>query len=321
MAKIIKLGEEYREELRKEFEEALQNLKLSDGKMTFTKSFGAIQRRARLNFTPLAWQKMSALVREFDKEVAWHGIAFRSDDPEKDEYTVSDILVYPQEVTGATVTTDQAKYQTWLMSHDDEVFNNIRMQGHSHVNMAVSPSGVDTALYDRILDQLDDTMFYIFLIWNKRGERTVKIYDLLKNVLFETADVDIAILGDGFDMDAFLADAKGKVLNRVYVSDYSRGWNSPYGGSSWGQPASAPVSTPPAEVRETAPKPTTVSPAKQDTPVKKEEKKKSSFGFGGKHKKGIRRSSLHVITNASGAWEDDDSYVSALSYEDDYDME
>lgn len=161
----------------------------------------------------MAWEKMQLLVKEFDKEVAWHGIAERCE--EKDTYLISDILVYPQEVTGSTVTTDQSKYENWLMSHDDEVFNNIRMQGHSHVNMAVSPSSVDLSLYERILDQLSSDMFYIFMIWNKRGEKTVKIYDLRENILFETADVTVTIKGME-DMTEFLEEAKELVVTKTY---------------------------------------------------------------------------------------------------------
>lgn len=195
MAKIIKITQECKEELRREFEVALSNAKLSDGKLNYTKSFGNIKRDATVFFTRLAWSKMQALIQDTDKEIAWHGLAYRGEDG-KDEYFITDILVYPQEVTGSTVTTDQEKYQMWLMGQEDDVFNNIRMQGHSHVNFGTTPSSVDNSLYDRILEQLDDSMFYIFLIYNKRGDKTFKIYDLAKNVLFETSDVTVKILDD-----------------------------------------------------------------------------------------------------------------------------
>lgn len=201
MAKIIKMSEEYIEELKRDFEQSLKTTKLSDGKLSFTRSLGAVKRTAVVYYTRSAWAKQQALIKECNKEVGWHGIARRGDNPEKDEYIISDILVYPQEVTGSTVTTDQVAYQTWLMNHDDEVFNNIRYQGHSHVNMTTSPSGVDTSLYDRILAQLEDDMFYIFMIWNKRGEKTIKIYDLEKNVLFETADVTVTVIETPDDAD------------------------------------------------------------------------------------------------------------------------
>lgn len=228
MSKIIKMTSQNLDELRKDFEEALKGVKLSDGKINFTKTFGNIQRKATLYFTELAYLKMLTLVREFDKEVAWHGIAKRHD-TEEDAYIISDILVYPQEVTGATVNTDQEKYQMWLMSHEDDVFDNIRMQGHSHVNMGTTPSTVDTSLYERLLDQLDDTMFYIFLIWNKRNEKTIKIYDLAKNVLFETADVTVSLMEDGTGMEKFLSTAKEMVQDKKYTPTTPDTYGKPYG--------------------------------------------------------------------------------------------
>ena len=285
MAKIIKLTPEYLEEVRADFELALQGMKLADGKINFTKTFGTINRKATVFFTEMAWQKMQALVREFDKEVAWHGVARRGEDPEKDEYIISDILVYPQEVTGATVTTDQVKYQMWLYDDEnDAVFNDIRMQGHSHVNMSTTPSGVDTSLYERILDQMDDSTFYIFLIYNKRGEYTYKIYDMAKNVLFETADVTVQILGNGFDMQAFLKDAKSKVVNKpTYVGGYQYGAYD-YGNRPYVLPAaSKPAVTTPA----TAAKP--VVSAQQTTSKQDDVKKNSSKSYGSTRKSDRKR--------------------------------
>lgn len=228
MSKIIKLTDEHRDEIRREFDVALAGAKLSDGKISYTKTFGSITRKATLFFSELAYLKMMTLVREFDKEVAWHGLAKRGDDESKDEYVVYDILVYPQEVTGATVNTDQEKYQMWLMNHDDDVFNNIRMQGHSHVNMGTTPSTVDTTLYEQILDQLEDDMFYIFLIWNKKNEKTIKIYDLAKNVLFETSDVTVSVLEDGTGVESFVKAAKEMVQDKKYTTPSTGG--TQYGG-------------------------------------------------------------------------------------------
>lgn len=218
MSKVIKLTQEHIDDLRSSFEEALATGKFSDGKFTFTKDLGKLDRKATVFFTPLAWCKQSQLVSNFDKEVGWHGVAKRGDNP--DTFIIEDILVYPQEVTSATVTTDQEKYQMWLMNHDDEVFNNIRYQGHSHVNMGTSPSTVDINLYEQILDQLEDDMFYIFMIWNKRGEKTIKIYDLRENVYFETADVTVEVIGFG----DFYEKAKEMVKDKVVTpqkSNYS----------------------------------------------------------------------------------------------------
>lgn len=286
MSKLIKVTPEYLEQVRKDFEEVLTSDRFSDGKITFTKTLGTIDRKAKVFFTPEAWRKMQALVSDFDKEVAWHGVAYRDNDETKDNYYISDILVYPQKVTGATVNTDQEKYEMWLMSHEDDVFNNIRMQGHSHVNMGVTPSSVDTSLYDRLLDQLDDDMFYIFMIWNKKKDKTVKIYDLKKNVLFDTADVTVETLPEdeapidltqltedelravtGFlakhrekkITDEFIKDAKDMVKDWVYkpASAYG-GYSAYYGGSYYGTGYSGAYSGT-SQTAKTDGKPTTVT--------------------------------------------------------------
>lgn len=272
MSKIIKLDQDSVAVISSEILEQLKGMKLFDGKISFTKTFGTSNRRATLYFTEMAYTKMLYLVREFDKEVAWHGLARRGEDPDKDEYYIYDILVYPQEVTGATVNTDQEQYQMWLMSHDDSVFNNIRMQGHSHVNMGVSPSSVDNSLYERILDQLDDDMFYIFLIWNKRQEKTVKIYDLAKNILFETADVDVRVIDDGTGLESFIRGAKDMVKNKSYAASTTQysGSHGSYGGCGYyGSNYSVQPAKKDSEVK------TSFAPA---TTTKKKKKKKKSGG-------------------------------------------
>ena len=245
MSKVIKLTNEQLQECRRDFDTALSTMKLTDGKISFIKTITSPNEKATLYFDPMAWRKMQTLIKEFDKEVAWHGVAYRGEDETKNEYFITDILVYPQKVTGATVNTDQEKYEMWLMQHEDEVFNNIRMQGHSHVNMATSPSGVDDTHQAKILEQLEDDMFYIFLIWNKSNSKFIKIYDLKKNILFETIDVTVEILDDGSGIDEFLAEAKklveDKPVTPYYSGGYSGGYNNGgyYGGynGSYGKPA------------------------------------------------------------------------------------
>ena len=231
MSKVIKLTSEQVQECRKDFDTALATMKLTDGKISFIKTIFCPNEKATLYFDPLAWRKMLTLVKEFDKEVAWHGVAYRGEDETKNEYYISDILVYPQKVTGATVNTDQEKYEMWLMQHNDDVFNNIRMQGHSHVNMSVSPSCVDETHQAKILEQLEDDMFYIFLIWNKSGAKFIKIYDLKKNILFETADITVEVLDDGSGIDEFLAEAKKIVEDKTTTPYTGFGTNIYHGGT------------------------------------------------------------------------------------------
>lgn len=248
MSKYIRFPAAMREDVRKEFEEALMHSKIADGKFSFTKTLTAPPAKASLLFTPPAFAKMLMLVNGFSSEVAWHGVAFRGEDPEKNEYLISDILVYPQEVTGATVNTDQEKYQNWLMGLDDEVFPHIRMQGHSHVNMSTTPSGTDLTHQEKILEQLDDDMFYIFIIWNKRMEHTIKIYDLQKGILFEPNDITVSMTTDGVSFEDFMKDAKAKVATKTYTPPYysgkydGRGTYKPPANADPNKPITKPVS-------------------------------------------------------------------------------
>lgn len=248
MSKPIKMTQKYMDECRADFEKALQLTKLADGKLSFTKTFTLGTRKATVHFTSLAWSKMVSLLREFDKEVAWHGVASRGGDESKDEYTIEDIVVYPQEVTGATVEMDTEKYALWLMENaEDERFNNIHMQGHSHVNMATSPSSVDLTHQEEILNMLGDDDFYIFMIWNKRHESNTKIYDMRKNILFENADVTIT--HENGEMEAFINEAKGMVKTKTYTPPGGYGY-------SYNRPAGAPynplATTKPDDKKESA---------------------------------------------------------------------
>ena len=91
MSRLIKMTPEYIEECRSDFEKALQLAKLSDGKLNFTKTFSSGDRKAKVFFTPPAWAKMVILINEFDKEVAWHGVAHRLGEAEGEAAPISQV--------------------------------------------------------------------------------------------------------------------------------------------------------------------------------------------------------------------------------------
>lgn len=203
MSKPIKITEEYMKECREDFEKILKESKLTNGQLSFLKDFSCDE-KATVYIAPRALAKMFALIREFDNEIAWHGVASRN----ADSYVISDILVYPQTVSGVSVEMDETEYAKWLMENaDDERFDRIRMQGHSHVNMSTTPSTVDLQHQQDILNMLGDDDFYIFMILNKRFEIYTRIYDMAKNIVFDPSDVTIKITG-AVDIEGFLQSAK-----------------------------------------------------------------------------------------------------------------
>ena len=224
VSKILRISPELREEYTKEFATMLAGTKsFSEGKINYAKILPDVGRKATIYMTPEAYFKMLTLLSGFDKEVAWHGVAHRyGEDIDTDEYIITDILVYPQTVTGVTVDMDEAEYANWLMENaDDERFDNLRMQGHSHVRMGTTPSTTDIHHQETILDMLGGDDFYIFMIYNKNLSKTVKIFDLKKNIMFDNADIDVAVLFDSETTgDEFLKDAKRLVVEKSYVNKY-----------------------------------------------------------------------------------------------------
>lgn len=227
MAKILDMKQSGLDELKAkllaEFTKKLDEIKSTDSKVEFSKSFGTVSQKATVRFSEIAWLKMQALIHEYDKEVGWHGLARRSED-EDFTYLIEDIVVYPQEVSKANITTDQAAYEKWLYSFDDDKFGLIRMHGHSHVTMEPNPSPVDLSFYGEICEKLRGEMFYIFMIWNKSGHKMIKIHDLKHNMLFETADCDIRVDDDGLGVEKLLKEAEDLVKDRIQVVSPPTSW-------------------------------------------------------------------------------------------------
>lgn len=213
MSRPIKLTNAKIKDILNELGLALTNQKMFDGEVNVTYREKDTNETTVLDFTPLAYSKMLALVNNFDTEVAWHGTIERGEG----SFIVKDIFVYPQEVSGATVNTDQEKYEQWLYGLDDNTFNALRFQGHSHVNMGTSPSGVDTTHQEKIVEQLGDDDFYVFVIWNKKNAHTIKIVDTANNVIYFDEDIAVTVGGVCINMDKFITDAKGMVTSKSYL--------------------------------------------------------------------------------------------------------
>ena len=123
-------------------------------------------------------------------EIAWQGTVKRTGNI----FTITDVFLYPQTVSGATVNTDQVEYQNWLNNiEEDETINTMRFQGHSHVNMSTQPSGVDLNLYNDILQTQQKNDYYIFVIMNKSLSFNWFLYDLAQNTIFENNDIIVEL--------------------------------------------------------------------------------------------------------------------------------
>ena len=192
--KPIKLSEEAITKILDDIKTTLGNTKFTGSKVTYTVDPGMgatdVPTKAVIKFNTVPYLKMLSLIDNCSDEVGWHCVVEREET--KDDtliFKVTDILVFPQVVTGATVTPDATKYAMWSDALSDDVFNKVRFHGHSHVRMGTSPSGVDTTYQDTLLQQVND--FYIFGIFNKQGNHTLVIYDVENNVIYEDKDITL----------------------------------------------------------------------------------------------------------------------------------
>lgn len=214
MAHHIRLTEDDYKSVHEDFLAILKKGSFPSGKISFERKLGSLKKTtAIVQFGELAWHKMQSLIREQDKECAWHGLCQRADKDGKHIYAVSDILLYPQKVTGTEVKESE-KAGLWKVSLEPEVRAKIRMQGHSHVNMGVTPSGTDNALYNDILSTCTPDSFYVFMIFNKSGNNWMQIYDFEKNICFEDSDISIEVNDDGLGLEAFVNSAS------EYIEEY-----------------------------------------------------------------------------------------------------
>lgn len=192
--KPIKITPEVKLSFLDAFQKYMEEQRFTSNRLTFTADLKeALKKdlpRPKVLMTPIAAQKINQLVQDTPTEIAWHGIVSR----DNHNFIIEDIILYPHYITGTTATTEFETYTEWLNSIEDtNLYNSIRFQGHSHVNMGTSPSNTDEQYYNDMLQTLADDDYYIFMIINKKQEYHLWIYDLANNTIFETEDIDFGV--------------------------------------------------------------------------------------------------------------------------------
>lgn len=191
--KYIKINQQTHADLMKKFQTYLETARLTGETLDFKTPISPTRPdlpKAQLYITAEAYVKILLYVRDTSTEIAWHGTVVR----DKNAFLIKDVMLYPQTLAAATVTTDQERYNEWIINLDDNTHNQLRFQGHSHVNFGATPSGTDLDYYNQILQVLPDNDFYIFMIINKPGDMSLFIYDLAENIIYEKADIDFHVI-------------------------------------------------------------------------------------------------------------------------------
>ena len=152
-------------------------------------SLNVTHKDATIIFSDRAAAKLFALLLLCDDtEVAWHGSVDRI---ETGKYRVDDIYLYPQSTSGVTVNSEE--YGLWqynTLLNEPEKIEKMCLHGHSHVNMKVSPSGVDLDYQADTIEMVQPDCFYIFMIVNRRFEYYFRIIDRADGVEYKSAKID-----------------------------------------------------------------------------------------------------------------------------------
>ena len=176
------------------------------------------------------WLTMQSLVAQSSTEISWHGMVDRN--IETNTYFIYDILVFPQINTRASTTTEQNEYSKWmtdLLSDSFFKIEDLRMHGHSHVNMPVYSSGIDDKYQEDLLSQITDGDYYLFLILNKMHEIYALLYDYRTQILYTKEDMLISIVDkNGKNINDFCAaeiKEKCKTPKPVQSNYLSKGYS------------------------------------------------------------------------------------------------
>lgn len=149
----------------------------------------------KVHISKIAMDKMLQYVHQSNLEIGWLGSAERIDG----EYHITDVFLFNQEVHEATteITTEGlSEFAMDLMQSNDgiEIWNNMRVWGHSHVNMTTSPSSQDEKQMDLFTE--NDNDFFIRIIANKKEELRIDVWDYKTGIIYEQVNYDVKYEGE-----------------------------------------------------------------------------------------------------------------------------
>lgn len=128
-----------------------------------------------------ALAKMWAFVDECPDEIGWLCTATRS----KNRITIQDTLLFDQEVHATTteITPEGlSSFAEELLAQPNgmDIWNSIKVWGHSHVRMPINPSAQDDSQMNTFKDSGHD--WFVRIIANKHGELKVDVYDYFSGI-------------------------------------------------------------------------------------------------------------------------------------------
>ena len=188
---------------------------------------------------------MQIYVDECPKEIGWLASATRNGR----EFYIDDCYLFDQEVNASTTEITPEGLSAFgeeLLQRPNgiDTWNNIKVWGHSHVSMGVTPSGQDDSQMVTFSESGHD--WFIRIIANKTKSLCVDVYDFDNGIIYKgvnwIGDItieeqriikeinrlrnELVALGDGYFAavkEPIVAEMKIKVRDKVYAPTYGYG--------------------------------------------------------------------------------------------------
>lgn len=168
-----------------------------------------------------AMNKMKEYVRQSDLEIGWLGTSRRVGNV----FYIDDVFLFKQEVHATTteITTEGLNEFAMDLLYEEngvEIWNNMKVWGHSHVNMPTTPSGQDDKQIEVFAENAED--FFIRIIANKSGDFRIDLYDFTTGVIYEKLPYEINYGGDTEIIESLyrkIAEIEEMICTRIDPSE------------------------------------------------------------------------------------------------------
>lgn len=173
-----------------------------------------------IKINPEALIKMKLFVEGCSDEIGWLGIAYK----DKNVIYIEDVFLFEQNVHGATteITPEGlSKFAEAILQEKNgmDVWNNLKVWGHSHVNMGVLASSQDDTQMETFSEGGHN--WFIRIIANKRGEMKVDLYSYELGIIYEDLSWEEAITQEEMEIEQqisqlykFLDEIKKSRINK-----------------------------------------------------------------------------------------------------------
>ncbi len=127
--------------------------------------------------------KMELFTENCTDEIGWLGTAYKKDN----NYYIEDVMLFEQDVSTTTTEITPEGLLTFgeqLLEEKNgiEIWNNIKVWGHSHIKMSVTPSTQDDNQMEVFGDNNSD--WFIRIITNQKGDIKIDLYDYEIGIIY-----------------------------------------------------------------------------------------------------------------------------------------